>query len=107
MTGHLADQPFPLVRFCRQYLQLEQDLTYPDDVLLRTESAQTFLYTTLFAPNALSHPLPPRYQLRTLKNLVSRIENAIDDWEEYVSEKFYPIPSPTPSAFPLGISTPL
>ncbi|KAG0652946.1 Elongation factor methyltransferase 3 [Hyphodiscus hymeniophilus] len=79
-------------RFCRQYLQLLLDPDYPDDVHLRTDAVQQFLYTRLFQENAISHPPPPRYQLRVLKELVKRIEESIQDWDEEVGD------------FPWGIS---
>ncbi|KAB5525646.1 hypothetical protein GE09DRAFT_1229435 [Coniochaeta sp. 2T2.1] len=72
-----------LVRFCRQYLQLERPLQFPDDALLREDHAQTFVYERLFRPGAVTHPPPIRYQVRVIKELVSRIENSIDDWEAF------------------------
>lgn len=85
MARDPAGQSVPLLRFSRQYLQLEPDLTYPDGILLREAASQEFLYETLFAHDATSSPLPPRYQLRVLKELVARIEDAIEDWDEHVS----------------------
>jgi len=71
-------------RFCWQYLQLEQSLDFPDGELLRDEAVQETIYQQLFAPNAPT-PLPPaRYRLRVLKELTSRIESAIEDWETHV-----------------------
>jgi hypothetical protein len=83
--------PAQILRFSRQYLQLEPSPQFPDGEILREEEAQDFLYSRLFAPDAASHPPPPRYQLRILKELVSRIENSIDDWEEYVSNSPGPL----------------
>lgn len=74
-----------ILRFCRQYLQLEPSPQFPDDHLLREDATQVYLYGKLFAPDALTYAPPPRYQLRILKELVSRIEGSIDDWEQYVS----------------------
>ncbi|TLS21039.1 uncharacterized protein PpBr36_10703 [Pyricularia pennisetigena] len=72
-----------LDRFCWQYLQLEQRLDYPSPKSLRTEECQSRLFSRLFAPGALPHPPPHRYQLRVLKELVGRIEASIEDWEEH------------------------
>ncbi|KAK1770746.1 putative methyltransferase-domain-containing protein [Phialemonium atrogriseum] len=83
MASDARRQPLPIIRFCRQYLQLESDLAYPDGILLRDERSQEFLYEKLFSPNAISRPAPPRYQLEALKNLVTRIEGAIEDWDEH------------------------
>lgn len=75
-----------LDRFCRQYLQLELNLDYPEDEHLRNDTFQQFLYAKLFQDNALSHPPPQRYQLRVLKELTKRIEHSIQDWEEEVGD---------------------
>ncbi|TLD32909.1 hypothetical protein PspLS_01604 [Pyricularia sp. CBS 133598] len=72
-----------LDRFCWQYLQLEQRLDYPTAELIRTEECQSELFARLFAPAALPHPPPHRYQLRVLKELVGRIEASIEDWDEH------------------------
>jgi len=72
-------------RFLRQYLQLEQDLEFPSRTVLRTEHLQEFLYQTLFADGALRYPPPLRFRTRVLKDLVTKIEESIDDWEEHVS----------------------
>jgi protein-lysine N-methyltransferase EEF2KMT len=77
--------PDCITRFCRQYLQLERDLDFPSSDLLREEHVQDALYRRLFADGATTHPPPPRYQLRVLKELVSRIEHSIEDWEQHVS----------------------
>lgn len=76
---------FDILRFCFQYLQLEQHLDFPAPWLLRQESTQEWLYRRLFAPDALDHPPPPRYQLRVLQELLRRIEASIDDWDTHVS----------------------
>ncbi|KAI5856199.1 FAM86A protein [Durotheca rogersii] len=74
-------------RFCRQYLQLESDLDYPPPVHLRDARVQDILYRRIFADGALPYPPPRRYQLRVLKELVSRVESSIEDWDLYgVSE---------------------
>lgn len=73
-------------RFCYQYLQLEQTLTYPEPQHLRRSDVQDAIYERLFADDALSAGPPPlRYQLRVLKELVSRVEASIEDWDEHVS----------------------
>ncbi|KAK1756686.1 S-adenosylmethionine-dependent methyltransferase-like protein [Echria macrotheca] len=68
-------------RFCAQYLQLEQTLDFPDAEHLRRVNVQELLYAHLFAD--VAHPPPPRYQLRTLKELVARVEAAITDWDQH------------------------
>jgi hypothetical protein len=78
-------------RFCYQYLQLEQTLTYPEPQYIRRSDVQNAIYESLFADDALAAGPPPlRYQVRVLKELVSRIEASIEDWEEHVS---CPIPA--------------
>ena len=46
---------------------------------------QEALFEALFAAGALRHKPPPRYEFRVLKELLSRIEASIDDWEQHVS----------------------
>ncbi|RFU81983.1 hypothetical protein TARUN_213 [Trichoderma arundinaceum] len=71
-------------RFCRQYLQLEQTLDYPESQSLRRSDVQDAIYLRLFADDSLPGGSPPlRYQVRVLKELVSRIEASIDDWDEH------------------------
>ncbi|KAK8102185.1 Protein-lysine N-methyltransferase EFM3 [Apiospora sp. TS-2023a] len=70
-------------RFCSQYLQLERDLDFPSGQVLREAHVQDALHRRLFADDALAHPPPAKYQLRVLKELVSRIEASIDDWDEH------------------------
>jgi len=90
MVSVSGGQLAPINRFCRQYLQLESHLTYPDGSLLREEAVQEFLYQYLFAPGAVSYSPPPRYKLKVLKELVARIEEAIEDWDEHVSNRCVP-----------------
>jgi hypothetical protein len=73
-----------LDRFCRQYLQGQFEINYPDEEHLRNDAIQQCIYFKLFAENAVEYAPPPRYQLRVLKELVKRIENSIQDWEEEV-----------------------
>ena len=72
--------------FRRQYLQLfEPDfLSWPPKQLLRDPDAQAWLYKNLF--DAERNPRLPseRYQLRVLKPLLAKIEQAIEDPEEDV-----------------------
>lgn len=70
-----------ITRFCRQYLQLESVLDYPDNEVLIDEVTQNTLYSKLFSGD---QPTPPRYQLKVLKELVARIESSITDWDEHV-----------------------
>ncbi|KAG8362049.1 hypothetical protein FVEN_g305 [Fusarium venenatum] len=70
-------------RFCHQYLQLQPDLDFPESALLKTSQVQNEFYERLFADGAVRYGPPPRFQLRVLKELMSRIEASIDDWEEY------------------------
>ncbi|ETS81186.1 hypothetical protein PFICI_06188 [Pestalotiopsis fici W106-1] len=72
-----------VVRFCRQYLQLENELDFPEPKLLREEHVQSAIFERLFADAATSYPPPPRYELRVLKDLMSKIEDSIEDWEQH------------------------
>ncbi|KAM7194237.1 putative methyltransferase domain containing protein [Rhypophila sp. PSN 637] len=67
-------------RFCWQYLQLESILDYPDNEALIEDTTQNTLHAKLFSGD---QPIPPRYQLRVLKELVARIESSITDWDEH------------------------
>lgn len=73
-----------LARFCHQYLQLERTLDYPSPDLLRESSVQEALYEGLFSDGALPFPPPHRHRLRVLKELLRRVEESIDDWDEHV-----------------------
>lgn len=73
-----------LAQFCHQYLQLEKKLDYPPPELLRQSRVQETLYESLFADKAIPFPPPHRHRLRTLKELVRRVEDSIDDWDQYV-----------------------
>jgi len=85
MSEQPSWQEAQVARFCRQYLQLEAVLDFPDGDVLREESTQETLYEKLFAENAIAQPPPPRYQLKVLKELIGRIERSIDDWDMHVS----------------------
>ncbi|XXH04069.1 hypothetical protein Hte_010480 [Hypoxylon texense] len=74
-------------RFCHQYLQLERDLDYPPATLLREAEVQDALYRRIFAKGALAYTPPKRYQIRVIKELVSKVEASIEDWDSHgVSE---------------------
>ncbi|PHH83898.1 hypothetical protein CDD83_2846 [Cordyceps sp. RAO-2017] len=70
-------------RFCHQCLQLEPAPDYPPAEVLRLAEAQDALYTRLFADRASLSGTPERYRARLLKELVARIEAAIEDWDEH------------------------
>ncbi|KAH8671673.1 hypothetical protein BX600DRAFT_510337 [Xylariales sp. PMI_506] len=82
-TAATIPEDASIVRFCRQYLQLERELDYPGPEHLREDTVQSAIYDRLFADGALAHPPPPRYQLRVLKQLVARIEASIEDWDQH------------------------
>lgn len=73
--------------FRRQYLQLQdiQSLTWPSSDYLRIANVQEWIYEQCFQTVDSSVLPPERYQLRILKPLLARIENAIVDPEEDVS----------------------
>ena len=73
-----------LLRFCHQYLQLEQELDFPDPATLRQSTSQERIYKSLFSDDGPVYKPPIRYQLRCLKELVRRFEASIDDWDEHV-----------------------
>lgn len=68
-------------RFCYQYLQLESRLDYLDGQLLKRQDVQNDIYNRIFANDSEIAPRKPRFQLRVLKELVSRIEASISDDE--------------------------
>ncbi|RDL38974.1 Uncharacterized protein BP5553_03314 [Venustampulla echinocandica] len=73
-----------LDRFCRQYLQVQTDLDYPAAQYLRDDAFQQALCARLANEGAIAvqHPPPRRYQARVLKELVKRIEQSIQNWED-------------------------
>lgn len=75
-----------LLLFRRQYLQLfEPDfLAWPPKPLLKDSGVQSWLYSNLFDTEKHTMLPPERYQLRVLKPLLSKIEQAIEDPEEDV-----------------------
>lgn len=76
-----------VARFCWQCLQLESSLDFPDGELLREEAVQQEIYKRVFAEDPVTVPLPERYRLRVLKELTSKIEASIEDWDEHVGRK--------------------
>lgn len=73
-----------LDRFCRQYIQVQLNLDFPDGECLRQDVYQEEIYSRLFDENNLPRGPPKRYQLKALKELTERIEDSIQDWEEEV-----------------------
>lgn len=73
-------------RFCRQYFQLETHLDYPDANCLQLAQVQDEIYSRMFSRDQAEVGIgpPDRYRVKTLKDLVHRIESAIDDWEKHV-----------------------
>lgn len=72
----------------RQYLQLlDPDfLSLPPNQLLQNADAQQWIYRNLFSPDNNPHLPSERYQFRVLKDLISRIERAIEDPDEHVGQ---------------------
>jgi hypothetical protein len=83
LTGQESDR-MELLR--RQYLQLLEPelLAIPGPEMLRRPDVQRQLYKKMFHSESLVFVPNRRYQLRVLKELVTRIENAISDPEEDV-----------------------
>ncbi|KAG9231420.1 putative methyltransferase-domain-containing protein [Amylocarpus encephaloides] len=80
MDNHMSTSAID--RFCRQYLQLHQDLDYPGKDTLRDIEYQEKVYQRLFQKESITYPPPQRYQLRVLKELLKRIETSIQNWDE-------------------------
>lgn len=70
-------------RFCWQNLQVDPDPVFPDAELLCDAGVQEIIYERVFSPAVSLRP-PPRYQVRILKQLIARIESAIQDWDQHV-----------------------
>ncbi|KAF4301264.1 putative Nicotinamide N-methyltransferase [Botryosphaeria dothidea] len=70
--------------FRAQYFQLSDpaQMRWPEAQLLKRPEAQAWLFEEMFDRDSIQYPPPERYQVRVLKQLVSVIENAIDDPEE-------------------------
>jgi protein-lysine N-methyltransferase EEF2KMT len=73
-------------QYCSQYLQLEPSPTLPEPRILREASTQEAIFQSVFAEDAIRYGPPLRYQLRALKELVTKIEASIEDWDAHVSE---------------------
>jgi protein-lysine N-methyltransferase EEF2KMT len=75
-----------LLLFRRQYFQLfEPDfLAWPPEQLLRDPGVQAWMYRNLFDSDRKTYLPSERYQVRTLKPLIAKIEKAIQDPEEDV-----------------------
>ena len=71
-------------RFCWQNLQVDPAPVFPDAELLRDEAVQEVIYERVFSDEVPFRP-PPRYQVKILKELMVKIESAIDDWDRHVS----------------------
>lgn len=77
-------------RFCYQYLQLEARLDYPEGRLLKRPDVQDEIFQRICRDHdqgdAGSSPRNARFELRTLKELASRVQTSISDEEadEYV-----------------------
>jgi len=82
----LSESSEQLERFRGQYFQLLELelLDWPQARFLKSADVQEWMYRNLFDRDALQYPPPERYQLRVLKQLVPRIEQAIDDPDEDV-----------------------
>ncbi|KAL9097544.1 MAG: hypothetical protein Q9165_000440 [Trypethelium subeluteriae] len=70
--------------FERQYFQLVEpkQLAWPVRDQLRLPEIQVWIHDHMFNTESLPYPPPDRYQLRVLKQLMSRIEEAIIDPNE-------------------------
>ncbi|KAK4167881.1 putative methyltransferase-domain-containing protein [Cladorrhinum sp. PSN259] len=79
----MADKKDEVARFYWQCLQLDSAPDFPDGKILREEAVQEAIYERVFAVEADVKPLPERYRLRILKELTSRIESSIVDWDEH------------------------
>lgn len=73
-------------RFCWQNLQADPNPDFPDPELLCDEPVQEEIYDRVFSDAAPTRP-PRRYQVRILKQLIARIESAIEDWDKHVSSE--------------------
>ncbi len=88
MSDLSLDAQQQLTIFKRQYFQLQTAIRYPVAEVLRQDHFQQALHNELFSKDKNGHQPPQRYQLRILKELVSRIESSIVDWDEEVRNSF-------------------
>ncbi|KAK8161690.1 putative methyltransferase-domain-containing protein [Phyllosticta citrichinensis] len=79
-----ADEEQELQIFCRQYLQLvdADSLAWPASQVLKKAHVQQWLFQHTFDQHSTQYLPPERYQVRVLKKLMTRIEEAIEDPEE-------------------------
>ncbi|GME33461.1 putative Nicotinamide N-methyltransferase [Neofusicoccum parvum] len=83
-----------LQTFRAQYFQLldPAHMRWPEAPLLKRPDVQAWLFEEMFDRDSIQYPPPERYQVRVLKQLVSVIEDAINDPEEdtksYVTYSF-------------------
>ncbi|KAG7289985.1 hypothetical protein NEMBOFW57_006364 [Staphylotrichum longicolle] len=82
-------------RFCWQNLQVDPAPDFPNAELLCDETVQETIYDRVFRDTLPLQP-PRRYQVRILKELVSRIESSIQDWDRHLLSQ--PLPSETDAA---------
>lgn len=82
----MPTQSASLALFQRQYHQLvdPEKLAWPEQNELRLPELQTWIYDNMFNDDLIQYPPPERYQLRVLKQLVARLEDAIIDPDEDV-----------------------
>lgn len=75
-----------LLLFRRQYLQLFDPafIAWPPKQLLRIGDVQTWIYSHFFDDSKNARLPSPRYQLRVLKTLVSKIEQSVENPEQDV-----------------------
>jgi hypothetical protein len=74
-----------VIRFCWQCLQGDPAPDFPEPDQLRQEQVQEFIHAHLFSDEIPLRP-PVRYRVRILKQLISKIEDSIEDWEQHVSD---------------------
>lgn len=91
-----------LALLSRQYFQLldPDALRWLEGKILKQPDVQAWLYAHLFDQQTLRYPPPERYQMRALKLLVAKIEEALDDPEEDVGFPSFPSIHPT---LPIGV----
>ena len=82
----MSASPASLGLFQRQYLQLvePEHLAWPDQQELRLPKTQAWIYDNMFNHDLMEYPPPDRYQLRVLKQLSARLEEAVEDPDEDV-----------------------
>ncbi|KAH6838381.1 putative methyltransferase-domain-containing protein [Chaetomium sp. MPI-CAGE-AT-0009] len=69
-------------RFCWQNLQVDPAPVFPDAELLREEEVQETIYKRVFSDEVSFRP-PRRYRVKILKELMTRIESSIQDWDRH------------------------